>query len=93
MIGIHQFVRLLCCHLNIMHPDLRCKIYASQRREYVHLCFDKPFWSIENHDSILEQIHNFKVYGYDVTDTHKYVFPMQIAATRWKYDYLIFKKK
>ena len=54
---------------------------------------DEPLWNVKEHDSIIEQIRNFKVYGYDVTETHKYVFPTQIAATRWKHDYIIFKKK
>lgn len=93
MIGIHQFVCMLCCHLNIMFPHFKCKIYASRRCEYVHLCLDEPFWNVKDHDSIIEQIRNFKVHGYDVTETHKYVFPTQIAATRWKHDYIIFKKK
>ena len=93
MIGIHQFARLLSNQLNLVYPQLKCCIYATRRREYVHLCLNEPLWTITDHDAIIEHIRNFKVHGFDVTQTHKYVFPTQIAATRWKYDYIIFRKK
>ena len=63
MIGIHQFARLLSNQLNVVFPQLKCCVYASRRREYVHLCLNEPFWTITDHDAIIEHIRNFQVHG------------------------------
>lgn len=93
MIGIRQFSKLLEANLNVTFPDLKCEIYSSKRREYVHLCLDRNLWEYKERDNVIEYIEKYKVFGYDVSKTHKYVFPTRISATRWKFDYVIFKKK
>ena len=73
--------------------DVRVVVAPPYYHHHLHLCLNEPLWAITDHDAIVQHIRNFKVHGFDVTENHKYVFPTQIAATRWKYDYIIFRKK
>ena len=93
VVGIHQFVRLLNHTLNILFPNLKCAIYSSRRREYIHLGLDFEFFTFEECDKVMETIRNFKITGYDINETHKCVFPTRVLSTRWKKDYIIFKRK
>ena len=93
VVGIHQFVRLLNHTLNVVFPNLKCSIYVSRRREYIHLGLDFEFFTFEECDKVMETIRNFKVTGYDINETHKCVFPTRVLSTRWKKDYIIFKRK
>ena len=92
-VGIHQFVRLLTTTLNILFPSLRCHVYASRRRQYVHLGLDVEFFTLAECDKVIETIRNFKISGFDINETHKCIFPTRVLSTRWKKDYIIFKRK
>ena len=93
VVGIHQFAHLLNATLNILFPNLKCGAYASRRRQYIHLGVDFEFFTYSECDKIIETIRNFKVNGFDINETHKCVFPTRVLSTRWKKDYVIFKRK
>ena len=93
VVGIRQFVRLLNSTLNILFPNLKCCVYASRRRQYIHLGLDFEFFTFKDCDKVMETIRNFKINGYDINETHKCVFPTRVLSTRWKKDYIIFRKK
>ena len=92
-VGIHQFARLLSVTLNILFPNLKCGVYASRRRQYIHLGVDFELFTFEECDKVMETIRNFKVQGFDINETHKCVFPTRVLSTRWKKDYVIFRRK
>ena len=92
-VGINCFARLLSAHLNILFPNLKCGIYVSRRREYIHFGLDYNFFTFENCDEVIEAIRNFTIFGYDINKTHKFIFPTMVLSTRWKKDYIIFKRK
>ena len=91
--GIHQFARLLNNTLNILFPQLKCGVYASRRRQYVHLGVDFEFFTFPECDKVMETIRNFKIDGFDINENHKCVFPTRVLSTRWKKDYVIFRRK
>ena len=93
IVGIHQFERLLNVTLNILFPKLKCGVYASRRRQYIHLGVDFEFFTFPECDKVMETIRNFKIDGFDINETHKCVFPARVLSTRWKKDYVIFKRK
>ena len=93
VVGINHFARLLSYHLNILFPNLKCGIYVSRRRGYIHLEVDYNFFTFEKCDEVIETIKNFTVSGYDINQTHKFLFPARVLSTRWKHDYIIFKRK
>ena len=93
VVGIHQFARLLNATLNILYPKLKASVYASRRREYVHLGLDFEFFTFPECDRVMETIRNFKVDGFEINQSHKCVFPTRVLSTRWKRDYIIFKRK
>ena len=92
MIGIRQFSRILESNLNVAFNDLNCEIYVSKRRDYVHLCLDQNLWEYGERDNVIEYIKNYKPFRYDPSKTHKFMYPTRISATKWKFDYVIFKK-
>ena len=92
-VGIHQFARLLSVTLNTLFPNLKCGVYASRRRQYIHLGVDFELFTFEECDKVMETIRNFKVQGFDINETHKCVFPTRVLSTRWKKDYVIFRRK
>ena len=92
-VGIHQFARLLGATLNILFPKLKCGVYASRRRQYIHLGVDFEFFTFPECDKVMETIRNFKVDGFDINKSHKSVFPTRVLSTRWKKDYVIFRRK
>ena len=92
-VGIYQFARLLNATLNVLFPELKCCIYSSRRRQYIHLGLDFEFFTFPECDKVMETIRNFQIEGYDIDETHKRVFPTRVLSTRWKKDYIIFKRK
>ena len=92
-VGVRQFARLLNATLNVLYPNLKAAIYVSRRKEYIHLGLDFEFFTFSEYENIIETIKSFKVQGYDINETHKFVFPTRVLSTRWKRDYIIFKKK
>ena len=92
-VGIHQFARLLNATLNVLFPKLKASVYSSRRRQYIHLGLDFEFFTFSECDKVMETIKNFKINGFDITETHKCVFPTRVLSTRWKRDYIIFKRK
>ena len=49
------------------------------------------FFSFANNDKMMEELKNFKVDGFDLSK-YKTVFPNLIDTTRWKYDYIIYRR-
>ena len=73
------------------HPDIELGFYVSRRSKFVHMGSDVPLTRITNIKEILTKIEglwNAK----NTDDQFSYCEPYLIASTKWKYDYIIFKK-
>ena len=55
-VGIHQFARLLATTLNTLFPKLRCAVYASRRRQYIHLGLDFEFFTFPDVIKLWKQL-------------------------------------
>ena len=93
MIGVRHFSRLLQNYLNNKFPELKASFYVSKRNESIHMGLDIALFSLLKHDQVMEEIKNFRINGYDTEEHFKSVFPLHIGCTRWKYDYIVMKRK
>ena len=73
------------------YPDINFESYLSRRSKFVHMGLDMPLISIVNHREILKVIENYWNDNKE-DDLFKICVPRLIAATKFKYDYIIFEK-
>ena len=45
------------------------------------------------HDQLISEIEKFKMLSYDINQKYKIVYPMHIGSTKWKFDYIIMKRR
>ena len=88
---MRTFLILLQCELKKDYPGVELGFYLSRRSRYVHMGSDIPLNRLENYQEIIEKI---KTLWYQKKKDDKFDFcdPYLIASTRWKYDYIIFRK-
>ena len=73
------------------HPDVDLAFYLSRRSKFVHMGSDVPLNKIKNIQEILLKIENLWL-AKKVDDKFSYCEPYLIASTKWKYDYILFRK-
>ena len=75
-------------------PTLTVHFFVSRRNRYVHMGLNRPLHSIENFVEVLkltENLWNEKTNSDELFIFIKY--PKIVHSVKWKYDYLISKKK
>ena len=75
-------------------PTLTVNFFVSRRNRYVHMGLNRPLHSIENFMEMLQFIENLwneKKNGDELFIFCRY--PKIVHSVKWKYDYLLFKKK
>ena len=84
----------LICLSNVLKKDhhyIKLEFYVSRRSKFVHMGSDVPLNNIKNYEEILIRIQGlWNVKKTD--DKFYYCKPYSIASTKWKFDYIIFKK-
>lgn len=80
-------------HLKNKFPEFKVSLYVSKRKESIHLGLDISLFPFIRHDELIEEIKNFRMLSYDVEKHFKFLFPQHIGCTRWKYDYIIMRKR
>ena len=88
---INKHVRILEKHLNSLRPNLNICFYVSRRSKYVRMGLDCALFTLKDHISIIAEIKDFMFDKLDKRFT--YCFPQLTHTVKWKYDYIIFKKK
>ena len=88
---INQHVRILEKHLNSLFPSLNIHFYVSRRSKYVYMGLDCLLFTLKNHTSIISEMRDFMFDELDERFT--FCFPQLVLTVKWKYDYIIFKKK
>ena len=73
------------------YPDINFEFYVSQRSKFVHMGLDMQLISIVEHREIIGFIEDFWNENKE-DDIFKICVPRLTAATKFKYDYIIFEK-
>lgn len=84
---------MLEARLQEKFPELKISLYTSKRKEHMHMALDVALFAYTRHDQLIEEIQNFCMLTYDVQEKCKVLFPQHIGSTKWKYDYIIIKRK
>ena len=93
MVGVRYFSRLLQHHLNKKFPELKASFYVSKRNHKIHMVIDIALFFLTRHDQIIEEIENLRINGFDIEKNFKFLFPLHIGATRWKFAYTVMKRR
>ena len=88
---MQTFLIILYNELKKDYPDVELAFYVSRRSRYVHMGSDTPINKLKNIENIL---HKIQLLWYEKKTDNKFDYcePYLIASTRWKYDYIIFRK-
>ena len=90
-------VKFLCSKLEYRlkekFPDVMLeKVYFSRRRKNVHMAFEKTIFDFERKKEFFKEIENF--YDEYLKKDFEIIKPMKIIHTiKWKFDYLVFRKR
>ena len=68
------------------------EIYYSRRRKFIHIAFDKPINHFSCKNDLIKEIKNF--YEENFRKDFFIIEPMKLINTiKWKFDYVIFRKR
>ena len=93
MICIKHFTRMLEQHLKMKFAKLKISLYVSKRKKQMHMGLDILLFSFVRHDQLTKEIKKFQMLSYDIEKKFKFLFLQSIGSTKWKYDYIIMKKR
>ena len=90
-------VKVLCSKLEFRlkekFPDVMLtEVYLSRRRKYIHMAFERTIYHFERKKEFLDEIEKF--YNEYLKKDFELLKPMKIINTiKWKFDYLVFRKR
>ena len=73
------------------YPNIDFDFYLSRRSRFAHMGLNLPLISIPDHDKITQFIKDFCQENKE-DDMFSFCSPRLIAATKFKFDYIIFEK-
>ena len=90
-------VKFLCSKLEYRlkekFPDVKLEeVYFSRRRKYIHIAFERTIFDFERKKEFFKEVENF--YNEHLKKDFELIKPMKIINTiKWKFDYLVFRKR
>ena len=90
-------VKFLCSKLEYRlkekFPDVKLEeVYFSRRRKYIHIAFERTIFDFERKKEFFKEVENF--YNEYLKKDFELIKPMKIINTiKWKFDYLVFRKR
>ena len=90
-------VKFLCSKLEYRlkekFPDVKLEeVYFSRRRKYIHMAFERTIFDFERKKEFFKEVENF--YNEYLKKDFELIKPMKIINTiKWKFDYLVFRKR
>ena len=90
-------VKFLCSKLEYRlkekFPDVKLEeVYFSCRRKYIHIAFERTIFDFERKKEFFKEVENF--YNEYLKKDFELIKPMKIINTiKWKFDYLVFRKR
>ena len=88
---INKHVRILEKHMSSLFPNLKINFYVGRRSKYVHMGLDLVLFTIKDHDRIINEIKDFMFD--ELNERFKFCIPQLVPTVKWKYDYIVFKKR
>ena len=75
------------------YPNIKADFYISKRTKIIHLGVEKALHKFDNYSNFLKDMKKFYIRNIQKFD-YEYVEPPQlINSVKWKFDYIIFRKK
>ena len=71
--------------LKMKFPDVKIGFYLRKRKSFLHIGLDQLLTSLECDKELTEEIYRFKF-----KLIHQ---PLVVPTVRWKFDYILIKKK
>ena len=90
-------VKFLCSklehRLKEKFPDVKLEeVYFSRRRKYIHIAFERTISDFERKKEFFKEVENF--YNEYLKKDFELIKPMKIInIIKWKFDYLVFRKR
>ena len=90
-------VKFLCSKLEYRlkekFPDVKLEeVYFSRRRKYIHIAFERTISDFERKKEFFKEVENF--YNEYLKKDFELIKPMKIInIIKWKFDYLVFRKR
>ena len=90
-------VKFLCSKLEYRlkekFPDVKLEeVYFSRRRKYIHMASERTIFDFERKKEFFKEVENF--YNEYLKKDFELIKPMKIINTiKWKFDYLVFRKR
>ena len=90
-------IKFLCSKLEFKlkekFPEVMLEeIYFSRRRKYIHMAFEKKIFDFKRKREFFEEVENF--YNEYLAKDFEMLKPIKIINTiKWKFDYLVFRKR
>lgn len=90
-------VKYLCskleCKLKEKFPDVPLhEIYFTRRRKHIHFAFEKAIFDSKRKKEFLEEVEKF--YNEYLKKDFEMLKPMKFIHTiKWKFDYIVFRKR
>ena len=72
-------------------PEVNAAFYSTRRHMCVHMGLDKAIFSYSNFKQIIERINNF--FDKHLAGKFETNYPQLIHSAKWKFDYIIARKK
>ena len=89
---IKFYINRLESTLKRKYPEIPIEIYYSRRRKLDHLALDKSIEQYQAYNDLLKEIERF--YERYFRKDFEFCKPIRIIHTiKWKFDYVIFKKR
>ena len=88
---IKRFVNPLSDRMKETFPEVKMAFYVSKRTNYIHMRLDGPLFSYSRHNQTTDEIQSFMPDELD--ERFKVMFPQLVSMIKWKYDYIVFRKK
>ena len=72
-------------------PELNAAFYSSRRNMCVHVGLDKAIFAYSNFNKIINELNN--LFDEHLAEKFKTNYPQLIHSSKWKFDYIIARKK
>ena len=79
--------------LNEKYSKINVSIYISKRTKIVHMALDKALYDFEDYLHVIKDIKKFFLRNIEKYDDYEFFKPQLVNSIKWKFDYIIFRKK
>ena len=74
------------------YPQIKIDFYCSRRKKNIHIGLDRALFSFSEYSSIVKDFEQFFKKN-KTDDEFEFVKPLLNHSVKWRYDYIIFRKR